>query len=131
MMNNGRIVSGLLGVSLLGLSTASGQSAALHRATAEYGPHSSLEHIQFFPGWRGGPGWRGPWRGPPGWYGRPYWFARPWVRRPYYGTIVAGIALGTLITVAAVGAVPPRPAPNLCWYWADPYGNRGYWDYCY
>ena len=59
------------------------------------------------------------------------WFARPWVRRPYYGTIVAGIALGTLITVAAVGAVPPRPAPNLCWYWADPYGHRSYWDYCY
>jgi hypothetical protein len=27
--------------------------------------------------------------------------------------------------------VPPRPAPNLCWYWADPYRNRGYWDYCY
>ena len=21
-------------------------------------------------------------------------------------------------------------APNLCWYWADPYGNAGYWDYC-
>ena len=46
------------------------------------------------------------------------------------GTIIAGVALGTLITVAAVGYVPPRPAPNLCWYWADPYGNRGYWDYC-
>ena len=45
--------------------------------------------------------------------------------------IVAGVAVGTLITVAAIGAVPPRPAPNLCWYWADPYGRRGYWDYCY
>ena|ERR1700733_10622131 len=76
-----------------------------------------------------GPGPR-VWRGPPGWSGRPYWFARPWVRRPYYGTIIAGVALGTLVTVAAVGMVPPRPAPNLCWYWADPYGNRGYWDYC-
>ena len=70
------------------------------------------------------------WRGPPGWSGRPYWYGRPWVRRPYYGTIIAGVALGTLITVAAVGYVPARPAPNLCWYWADPYGNRGYWDYC-
>jgi len=58
-------------------------------------------------------------------------YARPWARRPYYGTIVAGVALGALITVAAVGAVPPRPAPNLCWYWADPYRSRGYWDYCY
>jgi hypothetical protein len=52
------------------------------------------------------------------------------VRRPYYGTIIAGVALGTLITVAAVGAVPPRPHPTLCWYWADPYAQRGYWDYC-
>jgi hypothetical protein len=89
------------------------------------GPHA-------YPGWRGQPGWRGApvWRGPPGWSGRPYWYGRPWVRRPYYGTIIAGVALGTIITVAAVGYVPPRPAPNLCWYWADPYGNRGYWDYC-
>ena len=89
------------------------------------GPHG-------YPGWRGQPGWRGApvWRGPPGWTGRPYWYGRPWVRRPYYGTIIAGVALGTIITVAAVGYVPPRPAPNLCWYWADPYGNRGYWDYC-
>jgi hypothetical protein len=89
------------------------------------GPHA-------YPGWRGGPGWRGApaWRGPPGWSGRPYWYGRPWVRRPYYGTIFAGVALGTLITVAAVGYVPPRPHPDLCWYWADPYGNTGYWDYC-
>ena len=89
------------------------------------GPHG-------YPGWRGQPGWRGApvWRGPPGWTGRPYWYGRPWVRRPYYGTIIAGVALGTIITVAAVGYVPPRPAPNLCWYWADPYGNQGYWDYC-
>lgn len=85
-----------------------------------------------YPGWRGGPGWRGaaPWRGPVGWTGRPYWFGRPWAPRPYYGTIIARVALGTLVTVAAVGYVPARPAPNLCWYWADPYGNRGYWDYC-
>jgi hypothetical protein len=20
--------------------------------------------------------------------------------------------------------------PALCWYWADPEGYRGYWDYC-
>jgi hypothetical protein len=73
------------------------------------------------------------WRGGPHhvWRGRPYGHARPWVRRPYYGRIVAGVALGTLITVAVVGAVPRRPAPDLCWYWADPYRNRGYWDYCY
>ena len=67
---------------------------------------------------------------PRGYYGRPYWFARPWNPRPYYGTILGGVALGALITVAAVGYVPPRPAPNLCWYWADPDGAQGYWDYC-
>ena len=85
-----------------------------------------------YPGWKGGPGWHGaaPWRGPPGFGGRPYWFGRPWAPRPYYGTIVAGVALGTLIVVAAVGVVPVQPAPDLCWYWADPYGNQGYWDYC-
>jgi hypothetical protein len=85
-----------------------------------------------FRGWRGEPGWRGApaWHGPRGWSGRPYWFGRPWARRPYYGTIIAGVALGTIITVGAIGYVPPRPAPNLCWYWADPYGERGYWDYC-
>ena len=84
------------------------------------------------PGWRGEPGWRGApaWRGPQGFSGRPYWYGRPWVRRPYYGTIFAGVALGTLITVAAVGYVPSRPHPDLCWYWADPYGETGYWDYC-
>ena len=67
---------------------------------------------------------------PRGYSGRPYWFARPWNVRPYYGTIIGGVALGTLITVAAIGYVPPRPAPNLCWYWADPDGEQGYWDYC-
>ena len=56
--------------------------------------------------------------------------AAPGCDAPYYGTIFAGVALGTLITVAAVGYVPPRPHPDLCWYWADPYGQTGYWDYC-
>src|SRR5262245_32301579 len=90
------------------------------------GPHA-------YPAWRGEPRWRGaaPWHGPVGWTGRPYWFGRPWVARPHYGTIIAGVALGTIITVGAVGYVPERPAPDLCWYWADPYGERGYWDYCY
>ena len=52
---------------------------------------------------------------------------RPWVRRPYFGTVVGGVALGTMIAVAAVPAVP---APGLCWYWADPSQTQGYWDYC-
>jgi hypothetical protein len=55
---------------------------------------------------------------------RPY---RPWVRRAYYGTVIGGVALGTLI---AASAVPAAPAPNLCWYWADQAQTQGYWDYC-
>jgi hypothetical protein len=96
-----------------------------HERRAAPGPRA-------YPGWRGEPGWRGApaWRGPPGWSGRPYWYGRPWVRRPHYGTIFAGVALGTIISVAAIGYVPPRPHPDLCWYWADPYGETGYWDYC-
>jgi len=57
---------------------------------------------------------------------RPY---RKWYKRPYYGTVIGGIALGTVLGAAAYSAVPP--APNLCWYWADPTQTRGYWDYCY
>jgi hypothetical protein len=56
---------------------------------------------------------------------RPY---KAWVRKPYYGTWVAGVALGTIL---AVSAIPPAPAPNLCWYWANRAHTRGYWDYCY
>jgi hypothetical protein len=56
---------------------------------------------------------------------RPY---KAWVRKPYYGTWVAGVALGTIL---AVSAIPPAPAPNVCWYWANPAHTRGYWDYCY
>lgn len=57
---------------------------------------------------------------------RPY---RKWYKRPYYGTVVGGIALGTVLGAAAYAATPP--APNLCWYWANPARTQGYWDYCY
>jgi hypothetical protein len=52
---------------------------------------------------------------------------RPWVRRPYYGTVVAGVALGTII---AATSVPTAPGPDLCWYWSNSSQTRGYWDYC-
>ena len=55
---------------------------------------------------------------------------RPWVARPYYGRIVAGVALGAVIVATTVAVVPVAPAPNLCWYWADPPMTQGYWDYC-
>lgn len=55
---------------------------------------------------------------------------RPWVARPYYGAVVAGVALGTVIAATTVAVVPVAPAPTLCWYWADPAMIQGYWDYC-
>jgi hypothetical protein len=115
------------------LALASTQSeAAVHTRAAAQGqqaPDASARLITPAQYWRGGPHWRGG----PRHYGRPgpYWGHRAWVRRPYYGTIVAGVVLGTIVTVAAVGMIPRRPAPDLCWYWADPYQSRGYWDYCY
>jgi hypothetical protein len=54
---------------------------------------------------------------------------RGWAARPYYGTIVGGVALGTMIAVTA-GAAPVAPASNQCWFWADSTQVNGYWDYC-
>lgn len=55
---------------------------------------------------------------------------RGWVPRPYYGTIVGGIALGTVIAATAVGVAPAPPAANMCWFWSDSAMSQGYWDYC-
>lgn len=56
---------------------------------------------------------------------------RGWHRRPYYGRIIGGIALGTLLAGSAYYAYAGAPpAPGLCWYWADRYEQQGYWDYC-
>lgn len=63
------------------------------------------------------------------WNGRAY--VRGWQPRPYYGDFFGGVVLGSLLAAAGVGVVPYSPDPNLCWYWADPYMYRGYWDYCY
>jgi len=52
---------------------------------------------------------------------------RPYVRAPYYGAIVAGVAIGTVI---AASVPPPVPAPGLCWYWSSGAYTQGYWDYC-
>jgi hypothetical protein len=52
---------------------------------------------------------------------------RPWVVAPYYGSVVAGVALGTLV---AATAPPPPPSPALCWFWSSPAHTQGYWDYC-
>jgi hypothetical protein len=68
-------------------------------------------------------------------YGNKHWnknkfYVRTWKPRPYYGQFFGGVVLGSILTAAAIGIAPPAPAPGLCWYWSDPYGYRGYWDYC-
>jgi hypothetical protein len=55
---------------------------------------------------------------------------RPWVKRPWYGTWIAGVALGAVVVGTAASVVPAAPAPGLCWYWTDSSETRGYWDYC-
>ena len=52
---------------------------------------------------------------------------RPWVQRPYFGTVVGGVALGSVI---AATAAPAPPAENLCWVWTSAEQTQGYWDYC-
>ena len=63
------------------------------------------------------------------WNNRAY--VRNWNRRPYYGEFVGGVVLGSILAATGAGIVPYAPQPDLCWYWADPYMYRGYWDYCY
>jgi hypothetical protein len=55
---------------------------------------------------------------------------RRWAARPYYGTVLGGVVLGTIIGVAIAGTAPVAPAPNMCWFWTDPNYTQGYWDYC-
>jgi hypothetical protein len=87
--------------------------------------------------------WRDGRRGPPRVHHRGYrphgygrWHGnhlahRRWHRRNYYGTIIGGIAIGSLLAGSAYYAYAGAPpAPGLCWYWADPYERQGYWDYC-
>lgn len=57
-------------------------------------------------------------------------YVRNWYRRPYYGEFIGGVVLGSILAANGVGVVPYAPEPYLCWYWADPYMYRGYWDYC-
>lgn len=55
---------------------------------------------------------------------------RPWVRRPWYGRVVAGVALGSVIWATTAGIAPAAPSSDLCWYWSNSSKTRGYWDYC-
>lgn len=57
---------------------------------------------------------------------RPIPAVRPW----YWGTVVAGVTIGTIIAVSVANTVPPAPSPELCWYWTSASKTRGYWSYC-
>ena len=105
-----------------------GLAASGARALTDIGD-SQVQTVQHYRGggraYGGGGGRPYAYRG-----GGPGWGYRPWYRRPYYGTIIGGIALGTIVGVTAYGFAPPRPRPDMCWYWADEVQSRGYWDYC-
>ncbi len=112
-------------------------AAAAAVAATDASEASAIELVQYRRGY-GPPGAYGPPRGyaprpyaygPPRYYGGRPWGYRPWYARPYYGTIIAGVALGTIIGATAYGLAPRPPRPDLCWYWADEVQSRGYWDY--
>ena len=77
--------------------------------------------------WSNNNHWNNNWN--KGWNNRAY--MRGWSHRPYYGEFFGGVVLGSILAAAGAGIVPYSPDPELCWYWADPYMYRGYWDYCY
>lgn len=52
------------------------------------------------------------------------------VRRRHAGRVVAGIVLGTVLSVAVAGQIPPPPSPDLCWFWSGGSRTDGYWYYC-
>ena len=126
------ILAGALGLGLLAVAPSGSKAAMYAPGAADAAALEGRGNLVEAGYWGRGPGvYPGRGYGPRYYPGRGYWYHRPWVRRPYYGTIFAGIALGTIITVAAVGVVPRRPSPELCWYWSDPSRSRGYWVYCY
>jgi hypothetical protein len=58
------------------------------------------------------------------------WPVTPWAWKPYFGTVVAGATLGSIISVTTAGAAPRAPASNVCWYWTEQSQTKGYWSYC-
>ncbi len=55
---------------------------------------------------------------------------RSFRRHNYYGRVVGGVVLGSILAASAYYAYASRPASNLCWYWTNSDEERGYWDYC-
>ena len=115
-MSKSAIVAAILGAGFLALSPTSSQAAVYSPAGPPAAVPAMPDYVELVDR-----------RGPRVVVVRPY---RAWVRRPHYGSIIAGIALGTIVAAAIAGVVPPPPRPDLCWYWADRTYRTGYWDYC-
>lgn len=118
-MSKSAIAAAVLGAGILASSAVSSQ-AAVYRPTGTPALAAMPDHVELADV-------RVIRRAPRVVVVRPY---RAWTRRPHYGSIIAGVALGTIVAAAIAGAVPPPPRPDLCWYWADRAYTRGYWDYC-
>ena len=104
-------------------------------AATAYGPHGGTAYRGPYGGATatgpyGGTAYRAPYAGGTV-YGTRTVYAgavvRPWVAAPYYGAVVAGVTIGTIV---AATAPPPAPSPALCWFWSSPAHTQGYWDYC-
>jgi len=107
-------------------TTATGRSTAIRVTTVEIGARTvwSQNHKNYGNGWSG---YNNNWN--KNWDRRAC--VRNWNPQPYYGEFIGGVFLGSILAANGVGVVPYAPEPYLCWYWADPYMIRGYWDYCY
>src|SRR5262245_30889261 len=108
---------GLIGLGAGGANAAP-VSAAANAVPGLQAPATSLEKID----WRPRRYYRGP--------GRRVVIVRPWHRRPHYGVLIGGIALGAVLAGSYYYAHPAPPQPGLCWYWSSPARSHGYWDYC-
>jgi len=127
------VATSMMAASSMPASAAPMSAAAAPPAVASFSDTlGMLEQAQYRRGYYGGPRFYGAPRfyGGPRYAPGPVYAYRPWYRRPYYGTIIGGVALGSILAVTAYGLAPRPPRPDLCWYWADEIQSRGYWDYC-
>ena len=46
------------------------------------------------------------------------------------GPFAADAAIGVIGAAATASWAGPPPGPGLCWYYADPSRQRGFWDAC-
>lgn len=127
-------LAGVLAATSTASAAVYAPSAARSGAVIDAAAGSIVSNVQYrYSGPRGYYGGPRGYYAPPRAYGYgpgPGWGYRAWYRRPYYGRIIGGVALGTIIVVTAYGIAPPRPRPDLCWYWSDRDRTSGYWDYC-